>query len=314
MVLIILDSIWQAQKENKPKLYIATPRNEKLFEELVEKYSHINIIKYPWSMGRFLLNRNTVITSPTPGKIPLHQKISAWIISRRQGSKLIGFEDGVQVNKFLFDNLMPFRTDILIIDLLFSILKDSGINFNRQDIIFNPPDDKKNVSWRKPTIVFHPFGSSAGRSILGSKMNEVVSFILESFPKHVIYISGSSDDSKKLESLEEHKRIKKVAGKLSMSEICDLLKNTDLYIGVDTGITHMANSLGIKTLVIAEQGTPHWLPYYNSKATIVYQVKGDDSGVNDGREYLESKRDGRVRYLDRVPLSVIKKYINEAGR
>jgi len=315
MVLLLLDSIWMAEKENKPGLYIATPRNEKLFKELGEKYPHIKIIKYPWSLGKFLLSRNTVMTSPTPGRIPLHQKIFGWVISRRQSNKLVGFEDGARINKLLFDKLIPFRTDILIIDLLFSMLEKSGVNFNRQDVRFNPPEPKKNMSWRKPTIVFHPFGSSVGRSILGSKMNEMISFILESFPKHTIYISGSPDDSKKLESLEEHKRVEKVAGKLSMPEICDLLKNTDLYIGVDTGITHMANLLGKKSLVIASQGTEsYWLPYYNQRATIIYKIKGDKSGIYNGREYLESKRGSRVRYLGKVPIAVIKKYINEAGR
>lgn len=314
MVLLLLDSVWMAEKENKPGLYIVTPRNENLFKELGERYPHINIIKYPWSLAKSLLSHNTVMTSPTPGRIPWHQKIFAWIISRKQESKSIGFEDGTRINNVLFDKQIPFRTDILIIDLLFSMLEESGINFNRQDLSFNPPEPKKNMSWRKPNIVFHPFGSNTGRSILDSKMNEVISFILESFPKHTIYISGSANDSKKLTSLIEHKHLEKIAGKLSMSEICDLLKNTDLYIGVDTGVTHLANILGIKTLVIAEQGTPHWLPFYNPKATIVYQIKEDDSGINDGREYLESKRDGRVRYLDRIPTSVIKKYINEAGR
>ena len=82
-----------------------------------------------------------------------------------------------------------------------------------------------------------------------------------------------------------------------------------MYIGVDTGITHLASVLGKKSLVIAEQGAPHWLPYYNDNAVIVYKVLGDESGVFEGREYLESKRTSSARYLDRVPMETIKKAI-----
>ena len=64
-------------------------------------------------------------------------------------------------------------------------------------------------------------------------------------------------------------------------------------------------------MVIAEQGTPHWLPYYNPNATIIYQIKNDTGSINEGREYLEKARNGRVRFLDRVPLNVIEEYIRK---
>ena len=69
--------------------------------------------------------------------------------------------------------------------------------------------------------------------------------------------------------------------------------------------------IGKNSLVIAENGTPHWLPYYNKSAKIIYKIKDDTSNRNEGREYLESKRKNEVRYLDRVPLNVVKDALSE---
>jgi ADP-heptose:LPS heptosyltransferase len=83
-----------------------------------------------------------------------------------------------------------------------------------------------------------------------------------------------------------------------------------LYVGVDTGITHLASVLKAPSLVIAHNGASNWLPYYNENSIVIYQIKDDDSDVHEGRKYLESKRGGRMRYLDRVPMDVIKKRLH----
>ena len=94
-------------------------------------------------------------------------------------------------------------------------------------------------------------------------------------------------------------------GECTMRELAALIENSLLYIGVDTGITHLAALLRARSLVIAHDGTPHWLPYYNENAVILYQIKDDASSVHKGRAYLASQRNGRVRYLDRVSREVI---------
>ena len=79
---------------------------------------------------------------------------------------------------------------------------------------------------------------------------------------------------------------------------------------VDTWVSHLARIIGVKSLVVANAGSaPLWLQYYNARATIIYQIVDDTSGIYEGREYLESKRAGRMRYLSKVSIKVIQKYV-----
>lgn len=304
MTLLFLDSLY---KKNKNwSFYIATGRNKKLFQDIASEYPHVKIIDYPRGIFKFLFSKNIVITPPTPAILPWHQKLFAWLISRAPSSELFGFDDSAKINVFLYKKVIPFRTDILYFELLFFLAEKLNIDFQEKNMFLR--SEKSNFIDESPYIVFHPFGASNGRSFLEEKLQKIVLLIKDAFPNHKVFITGSIQDFQKLEVVKDLNFID-FTGR-NIKEVIQLIKNSNLFIGVDTGITHLANVLQKKTLVLAEQGTPHWLPYYNPEATIVYQIK-DDNGFNEGREYLESKRHGRIRYLDRIPLSVIEKYIQK---
>jgi hypothetical protein len=320
MVLFLLDSVWNGYPEDtKPRLCIVTPRNKDIFLELAEKYPHIqiyecgNLCEIFFLVIHFLFRKNTVITPPTTGFLPLHQKLLGWILSRMHGSALYGFDDGKKINTFLYTDLIPFRTDILIIDLLFSLLLRENISYLRQTLHLKLPSIAKGKSFGNEYIVFHPFGSSGGKSLTEEKLLGTLHALLESYPNHTVYITGALKDLAYTDVVASigNPRIKNVVGKLSMNELCHLINGCSLYVGVNTGITHLACVLEKKCLVISEQGTHNWLPYYNANATIIYQIKNDTGSTNEGREYLEAARNGRVRFLDRVPLSVIEGYIRK---
>jgi ADP-heptose:LPS heptosyltransferase len=162
-----------------------------------------------------------------------------------------------------------------------------------------------------PILFFIHLGASRGRSFVEEKLEKSIGLIRKYFPNHTLYITGSKEDQEKMITIKDD-HVVPYFGK-SMEEIMSLILGSSLYIGVDTGVTHIANMLSVKTLVLAEQGTSHWLPYYNPKATIVYSILESRDSIHEGREYLFSQAHGRTRYLDRIPLSVIEQYIQKAS-
>lgn len=225
MVLFLLDSIWNGYPEDsKPRLCIATPRNKDIFLEIAEKYPHIQIYEYGncnelfLLIIRFFFRKNTVITSPTTGSLPLHQKLFGCILSRMNGSSLYGFDDGKKINTFLYTDLIPFRTDILLIDLLFSLLLKENIPHIRQELHLKLHSFSDVEKFGNEYIVFHPFGSSEGRSFVGEKLLRTLCVLLESHPNHMVYITGSLKDRASADVVASigSPRMKNVVGELSM--------------------------------------------------------------------------------------------------
>ncbi|MCA9353478.1 hypothetical protein KC842_01225 [Candidatus Nomurabacteria bacterium] len=277
-------------------------------KKFLSEYPHIKLLSYPHDLFNFLFKKNIVITPPTFTRLPWHQKFSSWIISRNFQSKLFGFDDSSKINSFIYNKVVSFRTDILYIESLFYLAEKTGISFSRNNMFLKT----KNISYfeKKPYIVFHPFGASAGRSLIDEKLKSVFFFIKNNFPNYDIYITGSSEDTKKLEVIEGCDFFD-FTGK-DIDAVTQLIKESNFFIGVDTGITHLANILDKRTLVLAENGTPHWLPFYNKKATILYKIKDDIVGTS--REVLEEKRNGRIRFLEKIPLNDIEEQIKELSK
>lgn len=304
MVLLMLDTV----KKDKYKCHISTPRNYELFRSLAKEYPEINIVKYPLGLLGFVFCRNIFITPPTPGKLPYHQKFFARLVSIFFGT-MAGFDDKEKINKFLYDVLVPYRTDILFYELLNSVLEDLNIDYEKKPLKFKTLSKPKNSETEY--IVFHPFGASRGRSFVDEKLVKIIFFIRKYFPNYKLYITGSNEDKEKIIKVQDD-QIVYCFGK-NMEELVSLILGSSLFIGVDTGITHIANLLTVKTLVFAEQGTPHWLPYYNPKASIVYSILDEKDPIYEGRDHLFSAAKGRTRYLDRIPLSVIEQYIQKTS-
>ncbi len=303
MSLVLMQEIYKQDKGMRFDLIISTPRNISDFKELATEYDYIKIIgQSPVSFLPFFLKRNNVMLPPTPGKHPFHIKVFSVTLSFF--GSLIKFkktEEGIKNRGDVLFDLRKLYPEILMSVLQKIGLKEVSPNTN---LLFS-----KNIEnfENKPYIVFHPWGSGSGRSFPNKKIELVVLEIKKKFPMHRILLSGSKEDAKKF--ISNIKGVSVIAGKYSLSQMVSVISGADMYIGVDTGITHLASVMNKKSIVIAEQGTPHWLPYYNLNALILYSIQGDTGGVNVGREYLESQRKGRVRYLERVPISVIRNTI-----
>ncbi len=309
MVLFLMENI----HHNDPSLnlHILTPRNLSLFQELGATYPYVKIHRADRKnvgtiMRLFLKEKNCCITPPTPGRLPLSTKLMSRMLSWR--GALIGFNDTSRVNGFLYTQRLTHDYSRLYYEVLLDILAVFG--FTRKIPVprlhFNdaPEALKKWHVEPQKYIMLHPFGSASSRSILGEELRQLVECVQAISPDSTIIISGDTKNRTEIPpSVSSSVRV--IAGESSFTELATLLEHCRLYIGVDTGVTHLAGVLHVQSLVIAHTGTSNWLPYYNDRATILYHVANDPSEIYEGRAYLESKRIDRPHYLERVPAVAI---------
>lgn len=104
----------------------------------------------------------------------------------------------------------------------------------------------------KEVIVIAPFSSLMNREWKIKYYIEIINNLKEN---HKIVLIGSNNQKKNLEQLRnKDERIKVLAGELKVFEIPYLLKKAKLFIGQDSGITHLALKIGTPLIAIIGGG------------------------------------------------------------
>jgi ADP-heptose:LPS heptosyltransferase len=91
-----------------------------------------------------------------------------------------------------------------------------------------------------------------------------------------------------------------------------VIARTACFVGVDSGLTHIAGVMHVPTVAIENLRTVMWLPRYNPNAVILTEAKNCLCSADRGRDcYYEI---GGIRYLRcmiDIPQENIKKAITE---
>jgi len=116
----------------------------------------------------------------------------------------------------------------------------------------------------KNTIVLAPFSSVMNREWKKEYYIETINKLKES---HKIVLLGAKKQKEDLEKLKNRdENIEILAGELKLHEIPFLLKKAKLYIGQDSGLTHMALKVGIPIIAIIGGGEfGRFFPYKESE-------------------------------------------------
>ena len=124
---------------------------------------------------------------------------------------------------------------------------------------------------------------------------------------HVVLCGGSAE-RKLIEEIRNGIQIKEritTAIECSAQEIATLIQSAEVYLGIDTGITHLACFLRARVIVAAHSGSAaNWLPFYCPSATVLYRLE-EETAVYQSREYLHAQRRGRIKPLGTVPTHAI---------
>ena len=105
-----------------------------------------------------------------------------------------------------------------------------------------------------PLVVMHvsSFPTKAYRDWPTASFEELGKRILARYPNAAIVLTGGPDDKDKVAPLQQAlgKRAINLAGRLHLRSTAAILSMANLYIGVDTGITHLAGALDLPMVAL----------------------------------------------------------------
>jgi ADP-heptose:LPS heptosyltransferase len=264
-------------------------RNAPFIADLARKYPAVTVIPVPYApLGALfavlpvLLRRSAVIVPPAWGVHPRILKLLA-VLCVLRGDRVVGFKDKAawqpysalikhDKDKRYIDNL---RCAAALVSLPTSPLGTAP----RLQLVTALPSDFPFAE--KPYIVIHPFPHmSTAKTLPLRRWVHLVQELRLAHPAHGIVITGAEVDRVQAEEIAAA-----VDGGIfcaidcPLSEVAGLIEHARLYIGVDTGPTHIAGVLGAPSVVLAQQNEPMWLPTYNSNAALISEKKNCVCGI-----------------------------------
>lgn len=318
LMVLFFFSILQKKGFKNTNFFAVTPRNGRIFSELSFKYKcgvlecSLKNTRNLFKLLSLSFSRNIVITPPSSGIVPLKTKILAKILSIFSKSQLWGFDDHFLLNRYFYDYFYNFPEKRLYSESLIELAEKISDNeelsgtvcleFEKEDSIF----EKYGIKVGNYFVV-HPCGSGKSRTFTSEYIREIV-LLLRKTGKQVIF-TGSKKDFQYIEdaiSAIKDQNILNLAGKLSMKGLVSVLNGAKLYIGVDTGITHLASMISVRSVVVSHSASVYyWLPYYNSKAKIIYNIKNCPHHIYEGLEHCKSCYNETENYFMSVPLKAV---------
>jgi len=169
-----------------------------------------------------------------------------------------------------------------IVDLHLDLLKSIGIEENNPKLKLIIPEKvqqefakKLNTMGINPNeflVGVHP-GCISSRAWDEDKFAEVIDKLSEQFNAKVVLTGGPKerDKGERISKLCQHSPINLIE-KTTLPEMMALIKRLNVYIGADTGPTHIAGALGTPVLLIilAKNVKPVRWASYNSPHMIIY--------------------------------------------
>ncbi|OHA79880.1 MAG: hypothetical protein A2675_01395 [Candidatus Yonathbacteria bacterium RIFCSPHIGHO2_01_FULL_51_10] len=325
MALFLMENIHMSPNGGDTRLFVVTPRNKKLFQALARAYPYVNLIEASRStpyglavLARFIFTKNIVMLPPTPGTLPLRAKIIAKLLALMPESTTLGFIGKKGEKEGWFDHGLVFDTSVPYHATMIALAREAGFSAVKEKPTFTHKKDTAVLAryqlTEKNYTVIHPCAATEGRGMYDEELARLILAVSEKSGLPVMVTGGTNDRERIGGILNGHafpNAVHNCAGELSVDDLVNVLAGARWYIGVDTGITHLASFLRVPTLVIAHHGTPHWLPFYNENAHILYTVDGCAHNINEGKGHLEECRTGRVRPLLRVPEGVYMGAVDE---
>ncbi len=181
-----------------------------------------------------------------------------------------------------------------VFDLIPKILEKWGI----QPQLLTPHIDRTLYRDQPPAIpnpylVFHFFAPFTIRSEPTSKARELLAEVQKEFTHHQRVLTCAPHERARAERMADALDVRVLCG-LSPAAIISLIAGADAYVGVDTGITHIACHLGVPCVVLGNRSNPCWLPSYAPQATILFEEKRCGCNGDKTGDCREETSDGPV--------------------
>jgi len=296
---------------------IIVPRNLNFLKGLIGSYPYISGVEISRHGGwvrllKIIHGPCLVVLQPALGLIPLRIKVLAWLLSRGYRSALVGFQDKSRLCKAFYSKTLVYDTNRLFSENIQNVMSVLGAPVNIDVPALNVIPAKEIIHSfglaYTPYALFHPGASAPRRSFTVRAAREVIEHVLKQNSEMHVVLSGSAAERNYLEEIkmavQKQERVHTAIGR-SAQEMAALIQFAQCFIGTDTGITHLACFLRARVIVAAHPGSAaNWLPFYCPTATVLYCLEDQDR-VHQERDYLETRRRGKLRPFGMVPVNAI---------
>lgn len=284
-------------KEERGRLFMVINGDKRgLYENMIAQYPHITLVtlsrRSAFTLGTTLvgtLGRRQVVLHPLSfGKVNIIHALISWlIVLPHWRSRSIVFGEKTIRNRFFFTTILPRNLEQSIFISALDAVQTTGIKaeVRTPQLLFELTKPIAQFLER-PYIVVHPFASSRSRSLPTKRWEDIFNWLTITYPNHGIVISGGPVDKIAAEALMKPSYTNVYFSEDIVSSFLakvELIARAQLYVGVDTGPTHIAAHVGVPTIVIGNNSNPCWLPYYNSAVTVLMNLsvctcQGDKTG------------------------------------
>jgi len=259
--------------------------------------------------------RNFVFHPLAFGQIHYIHAILTWlIVVPRKENRAVLFGEHTGWRRYVATQIVPKDLQQSIFRSMTHAVRVAGLSvtYRKPRLLFAYDVTKQSVLHR-PYVVVHPFAASSVRTLPRERWSDLLIFIATTFPAYQIVVSGGPVDRLEAKSLcTAHNKaifIKEVSA--SFAETIQIIADAALYVGVDTGPTHLAAHLEVPMIVIGNNSNPCWLPTYAENVTILTHDEhctctGDKKGecfvYRDGTRYY--------RCMIEIPQETITQHIS----
>jgi ADP-heptose:LPS heptosyltransferase len=285
---------------------ILVPKNTSAYDLILKKYPHIKLIEFGkrLSFQNFLfitkqfLKSNLIITAPSFGSVRLLNKLFGRFMALKKESMFVGFKNDRDSFTFLYKNIFDKPIEQTFYKTVPKILENFGMNIKRKPII--EFDTNKDIDQKFKEMgdymIIHPYGANLKRSFPAYRWNALLTKIIDLDIEYKIIFTGSVEDTSLIKKIIDNRDgVIDLSGKTNLNELMHLINNSKLFIGVDTGITHLASLFQKDVIEIGNWSNPAWLASYSDKTTVLINrenciCNGDKTGeceyIIEGQKYF----------------------------
>lgn len=334
MTLALYDEIVRA--ESHSTLLILTQRNAGMLRLLAREYRGIEVRELPggWralpAVLRVLRQERGLFIMLGLASARLSAPLRLFIrcFGLLPGNRTAGFFDP------LFQTMLRFDVSHSVIENFRMLLRRAlpeWTGTTRPPTVRLPQERPASAPEPSRYVVMHLSGVSIPHALPPERWRTLIRHMQKNNPELELLLTGTSAEEPVLRGIAEDLPVR-VETRFSLPELVWLIKHATLYVGIDTGVTHIAGLLQRKSVVIGRCSDPSWAPTYNPYARVLLNTencfpdeRGRCSMVSEGGiEYRRCAHDISQRLLEEsidlalsspareVPL--LPGVVNEAGR